>query len=335
MGEGPMDEARISLSHVSQMFSVLDQWSGARRHVFHEAGLSPSSLSDHDALPANDFLKLYSATVRLLEERTRSTPSTFRHTQDMSDLLGYAVVGSATLEDAVGRVGVFNRSIVTGAHVELKVRGRRARLYFDTHRREADEASRLVDGSVGMIYHKLFGWLLGRPIRLYEREEGSGAHEPGSPGAVIEFDREWLRAPVIATQRDLANCRGLFPFTLCFEPTLGRSNKAIVSAIMAQAVAQGAPVPAFVRIADRLNMGEQSLRRRLAAEGTSFQQLRDIVLRQRAEILLKSGISVVRVTEQLGFSDERAFRRAFRRWTRLSPSSFRDAEVGIARDPRE
>jgi AraC-like DNA-binding protein len=323
--EGSMEEARLPLSHISALLAALDQWSDARRRVCEEAAISAELLETMDSLPSADFLRLYSVAVRALEERTRRAPSTYRHTQDMSDLLGFAVMGSATLDEAISRVGVFNRSIVTGSSVELQVSGSDARLVFDTHRGANGAASRLVDGSVTMVYHKLLSWLIGTqiPLRSLSTPPMDAAEATGL--ASIEFERTWLRTPVVSTQSDLQRYRGTFPFGLCFEPT-ARSTTATVRGVFEQADMRRRSPPSFAAVARTLKMEEQTLRRRLAREGTSYQSLRGEHLRKQAEEMLRAPtMSVSSVADRLGFSDERAFRRAFRRWTNFGPAAYRDA----------
>jgi AraC-like DNA-binding protein len=80
--------------------------------------------------------------------------------------------------------------------------------------------------------------------------------------------------------------------------------------------------PSLGRIARRLAMSERSLHRHLAASGTSFRRLLDDTRRDRAlELLDDEGASVLAVASSLGFSDGRAFARAFKRWTGRSPRS--------------
>lgn len=84
--------------------------------------------------------------------------------------------------------------------------------------------------------------------------------------------------------------------------------------------------PTIASVARRLATSARTLQRRLAAEGSSFARLVDAVRRQRAEAFLRAGdVSVAEVSWLVGFSEQSAFTRAFRRWTGRSPSELRRA----------
>jgi AraC-like DNA-binding protein len=79
-----------------------------------------------------------------------------------------------------------------------------------------------------------------------------------------------------------------------------------------------------VRVALALEMSVRTLQRRLHAEGSSLQEIRDRVCRERAAMrLLDPGISVSSIASDLGFCDVAAFSKAFKRWTGKSPSDYR------------
>ena len=64
--------------------------------------------------------------------------------------------------------------------------------------------------------------------------------------------------------------------------------------------------------------------RKLRDEGTSFQQLKDIIRRDRAmHFLSQTTISINEVAERVGYSDPAVFTRAFRSWTGDTPRAYR------------
>lgn len=77
------------------------------------------------------------------------------------------------------------------------------------------------------------------------------------------------------------------------------------------------------RVARRLAVSTRSLQRQLSLNGQSFRDVVDAIRHERAVELLGTGVTFDDIAEQLGFSDARAFRRAFRRWTGTPPSRAR------------
>jgi AraC-like DNA-binding protein len=76
--------------------------------------------------------------------------------------------------------------------------------------------------------------------------------------------------------------------------------------------------------AGQLGLSERSLYRELQQQGTSFRQLRDQALSQKARQLLSNqNVSIAEVAFLLGFSENAAFYRAFKRWTGRTPLDYR------------
>ncbi len=68
-----------------------------------------------------------------------------------------------------------------------------------------------------------------------------------------------------------------------------------------------------------LGISGRHLNRRLAGEGASFKRLRDAALCGVAIERLRSDDGLPDIAGDLGFSDESAFAKAFRRWTGPPP----------------
>jgi AraC-like DNA-binding protein len=106
------------------------------------------------------------------------------------------------------------------------------------------------------------------------------------------------------------------------EATAGRSFGEQVQGVMPQMVLAG-PVSSEA-VARLFAMHERTLRRRLALEGTSLQQLIDQTRFDLARQLLRNtGLSVSAIAAALQYADVNALSRAFRRWAGISPNQWR------------
>ena len=80
-------------------------------------------------------------------------------------------------------------------------------------------------------------------------------------------------------------------------------------------------------VADELAVSTSTLKRRLSDEGTSFRELSQSCLRERAMLLLLTGsMSASQIAKELGYGDLTNFSHAFKRWTGRSPSDFRHVD---------
>ncbi|NOU34875.1 MAG: helix-turn-helix domain-containing protein, partial [Polyangiaceae bacterium] len=85
-----------------------------------------------------------------------------------------------------------------------------------------------------------------------------------------------------------------------------------VRALLLEGLPSGPPTSA--RIARDLGMSERSLRRALAAEGTTYRKVLDELRRDAALELLEQKRTATDTSFLLGFSETSALSRAFRRW---------------------
>jgi AraC-like DNA-binding protein len=82
--------------------------------------------------------------------------------------------------------------------------------------------------------------------------------------------------------------------------------------------------PSLADVARSLAVGVRTLQLRLAEEGVTFGAVSDAVRRDKAFALLADpGTTVTAVSARVGFATPAAFVRAFRRWTGLTPSEYR------------
>jgi AraC-like DNA-binding protein len=105
----------------------------------------------------------------------------------------------------------------------------------------------------------------------------------------------------------------------------GPSNVRVQERVRA-AVAAALPgrEPTVAAVARALGTSSRTLQRWLAEDGEHFASIVDAVRRERAEAFLRApDVSMAEVSWLLGFAEQSAFTRAFRRWTGTTPTEWR------------
>lgn len=254
-------------------------------------------------------------------------------------LLGFAVMASDTLADAI-ETGVRYQNL-TGAMVVWSCGPEDGAFVL-----RAQLPDPALDPAVGMflVEEALTSVItVGRlavgpslaPPRLVElalpKPVGANPY-PGFFGCPVRFERpvsqvildeRWARTPM----------PGRDPVTLASSLELlealmaSRRDQQELLEVLEVSVAQRLPdVPTFAEQAHRLALSERTLRRRLHECGTTYQALVEGVRRERVEQLLRRPELTARdIARRAGFSDERALRRAVRRWHGRSPQELRRA----------
>ena len=83
--------------------------------------------------------------------------------------------------------------------------------------------------------------------------------------------------------------------------------------------------PTVEEVAESLNMSSRTLRRQLAEHDTKFQTILDTYKEELArDKLNNSKLSIQQIAELCGFADAKSFAHAFKRWTGVPPSEFRE-----------
>lgn len=78
------------------------------------------------------------------------------------------------------------------------------------------------------------------------------------------------------------------------------------------------------QLTNKLHVSTRTLRRKLAQEGTSFQEiLSNLRVKIAIDMLINSKASIEKIAEKLCYSDAASFCNAFKRWTGQSPSMYR------------
>lgn len=141
------------------------------------------------------------------------------------------------------------------------------------------------------------------------------------PHIIAHFDKAYLSLPLvgadhISSQIAINQCEAELS-------TLGERTRVAMKVrdILRQSEER---YPTIEAVAEKLYMSDRTLKRQLAAEGTSYSNVVDEVrYRHAISLLSRSDYSLEKISEELGYSDVGNFTRAFKRWTGRTPGNWR------------
>jgi AraC-like DNA-binding protein len=141
----------------------------------------------------------------------------------------------------------------------------------------------------------------------------------------LVFDARVLQLPVVQSERSAKEFLRVAPENIL----LRYKNSQSLSARIRRRLRNVLPdeLPELDTVAHELNVAPATLRRRLKAEGHSYQAIKDDLRRDLAITYLSSTSKSIReIAQDLGFIETSAFHRAFRKWTHTSPGAYRRRE---------
>lgn len=326
--------ASVSASLTQGVLHAAVRLGVSRAELLSASGLNESQLSDPDgriAFHAHEQLwqELHSRLAVSepgLAIGANLAPGPF-------SVLGYLLQSSATLGDALAAALRYQRLVGEGGELQLQERGNELRvLYRPVNPHAAVTRTRVLALMVFWIQ------LMAPLVHHYRLLRAEFAHpQPddltpyqaafncplafGCADYALVLPLELRAAPLIQANPPLQTLlRQHAEALLARLPSEGLVAR-VVTLLGAQ-LAHGEPDRA--ELARTLNLSERTLQRRLADEGSSYQQLLSDTRQQLAERYLDDGqLPAAEIALLLGYSEPSVFFRAFRNWTGLTPGEYR------------
>jgi len=140
----------------------------------------------------------------------------------------------------------------------------------------------------------------------------------------ITFDKRCLALPIVRDEAAVSAYYQRAPLGLFLPQDVRYSTKKAVRKIIKQKFAKQAYRVDLQEVSQMIQLGEQTIRRRLAKEGTSFNCIKTQVKQDIAMSSLSNPqLSLEEISIRSGYSKPAAFIRAFKTWTGFSPARFR------------
>ncbi len=143
--------------------------------------------------------------------------------------------------------------------------------------------------------------------------------EYGCSQDVLTFDKAFLDVPLPGNNPDVL--KGLVGR---LEHDFSRLNESPTQSELVRAYLEkmlGNEAPTIKLVSELIETPEWKLRRQLKDEGTSFREILEKIRRERYEILVaQPTMTQAQIAGQLGYSEQSAFSRAYKKWYGRSPS---------------
>lgn len=253
-------------------------------------------------------------------------------------MMTHCVIDSKSLWDALRKGALFYDLVTDSLKLDLVIEGDEACFNVIFARPELDPDHYFHEFWL-TIWYRLVGWLGGAvpPLRRvmfayprpdkYVEEFKHMFRCPyvfDAPVNTLVFEAGFLAKPVIRNRDELKQFLSTAPLGFLMTPSEETSiARRIRTILMAERKLQ-LEFPSVHEIAAKLDMTEQTLRRRLKRESISYRAIKEMIRRDIAvHKLIGNRSSVQEIAFQLGYSETRAFSRAFRHWTGLSPVQYR------------
>jgi len=304
--------------------------------ILAEAGLRRGDVADPEQRIAYDALiRLLEAAARVTGDASYGLRMGARHDLHEGGLLGFVLLNSPTLIDALANLQRYFRVVGEGEDFEVERAGPLVTLRFretDPARRGLRHNSDYIAAMLVRASRDLTGKrLLPVRARFIHPRPNQRVDYDTHLGCPVDHDAEWdslvfaaddTSRPVIGADARLLKvledaCRRILG-PMPARQDLLRDVRAMVLDRMSKGPLR------LAEIAGALNVSAKTLERRLGERGTSFGQ---VLTAMRAglskELLRDTDLRLEQIAYLAGYSASAAWLRAFRRWTGTTPARFR------------
>lgn len=312
----------------------------SRTELLEKSGISIHALDDPNAgLTHHEYTRLMGRLWQLTDDEFMGL-STVKSQYGTFAMMCKAIISCSTLEHAFYRAISFYRLFPQSPTIAIEKQASTTqfKIIFDTQY----DTDHFLSESLLVIWHRLSSWLIGQGIPLFAvgcqySEPKHSQHYRDLFASPVYFDQTStymliptavLNLPISQSPATLRAFLKHSPADLLARPnphesTTGKLRQLLRTYAMSE-------LPDLIECAELMGLSSATLRRRLSAESSSFQRIKDELKEAEACLLLaQQDIDIRNIAEHLGFTETSAFHRAFRKWKGMTPGEFRQQQQAL------
>ncbi|WLD59569.1 AraC family transcriptional regulator [Salinispirillum sp. LH 10-3-1] len=249
-------------------------------------------------------------------------------------VLGYVVMSCATLGDAMQRHARYENLVSGRGQVTYEALGEQVQLRWDSGEPAASR-QQVEDNLASWV--TIARWITGQslaPTRVsvpyaVPTEQAHAEYERvfrcpvlwAQASVALTFPGHYLGLPIVSQDAEVLAMMEAYAERLLVNLS-GNDKLQRAKALVAEHLASGEVTLSW--LAQQLATSERQLQRKLSEEGVSYVQLLDDVRRDMAERYIRDDqLSLTDIAFLLGYADQSAFQKAFKRWFDATPGRYR------------
>jgi len=332
-----MDEKIYPTYKLAKLANLLNEQGVSTEQLLSDTGIDIKDLSSNSArVSRRQVVHAYKNVITLSKKTDIGLWAGNSLCLTDYGVYGYALISSATLRKALEFSIKYHQMATPTVRMSLIIEEDKDQAIFRME--DMLEIRQLYQFNVEMqlsLVFSLFKDMAGRQFRFKEVQASFSQPDhiatyeqifecPVSfdqPHNDLIFDIKWLDTPLVrANEITAATTR-----ELCDQVLLEMKTRVGMAHRVYEVITKNLRDHSNIeRVADEMFMSSRTLRRKLAAQGTSFQVILNDVRQQLAiEFLRNTDMSTEEIADRLGFSDAANFRHAFKKWTNKTTSEFR------------
>jgi AraC-like DNA-binding protein len=337
---GVVRESMLSVCVVRGIAEAVEQAGVSRARLFGAARFDGALLDSPEAsVPRTDVYRLCEHAIELTQDPALGLHWAERLSATTFNPISHLIAHSETLRQGFESLFKFHRLLSDQPSFHLSEQNEQVTVRYFSLSAERSAIQRfasemLVTGVFRMIrsfspharvervnfeyaapeYHREY-------TRMFEHAEHFD-----QPFTGIVFDRALMDA--VSPHKDRDVCEALR--AIAERRILGVTQRAPFSLRVRERLVQQGPARRtdMSAVARSLGLSARSLRRRLAAEGKSYNAVVNEALAIIAKHFLRSKqLTIQEAAYEMGFADTSTFHRAFKRWTGMTPTEVREEQL--------
>jgi AraC-like DNA-binding protein len=327
----------VCVTVLSQMFLYLRSLNVNVDEFLHSIDIDPQTVKAPDSrIPIDTYLYIQESAAEYTHD-----PCFGLHMGEFAEagswsILGYLMMNCATLGEAMEKSGRYSRIIGNLIDAKTHLGFNKVKLVFNTPPHAPKMSQHCFESTFSSLL-RMVRSLTGVKVNplevtfIYPKPESTSEYERifccpvlfGQNENSMTVDLKAGRTPILMANPNLLAY--FEQFAQDFISTLDHQNEytnAVTRIILSKLDDESLNIQ---KVAQQMAVSVRTLQNRLEDEGVVFSDLLKDIRERLAKKYLKENYTVEQITYLLGFSEPSVFRKAFKKWSGVTPREFRES----------